>query len=173
MAEVTNDNITQQRLDKQEIVNIIKQKLSKSSAFYVSKYDGINVEDISRLRKELKVANSEMKVYKNTLVKLALKEEKYSKDFDSLLLGPNSITFAYDDPTSTAKILFDFAKKNKNLEIKGCLFDNEFFGTDKISIIKDLPSRHTLLSMLANVLNAPMSKVARTLDALRLKKEQV
>ena len=66
MAEVTNENIKQQILEKQEIVNVIKQKLSESSAFYVSRYDGINVEDISRLRKELKVANSEMKVYKNT-----------------------------------------------------------------------------------------------------------
>ncbi len=172
MAEVTNETIKQQILDKQEIVNIIKQKLSESSAFYVSRYDGINVEDISRLRKELKVANSEMKVYKNTLVKLALKEEEYSKDFEPLLLGPNSITFAYEDPSSAAKVLFDFAKKNKNLEIKGCLFENEFFGKDKISVIKALPSRDTLLSMIANVLNAPMSKVARTLDALRDKKEQ-
>ncbi|MBN2789162.1 MAG: 50S ribosomal protein L10 [Candidatus Delongbacteria bacterium] len=172
MAEVTNDIIKQQRLDKQEVVDVIKQKLSKSSAFYVSRYDGINVEDISRLRKELKSANSEMKVYKNTLVKLALQEEVYGKEFDSLLLGPNSITFAYDDPTSTAKILFDFAKKNKSLVIKGCLFDNEFYGPDKMSVIKDLPSKHTLLSMLANVLSAPMSKVARTLDALREKKEQ-
>lgn len=172
MAEVTNETIKQQILEKQEIVNIIKQKLSESSAFYVSRYDGINVEDISRLRKELKVANSEMKVYKNTLVKLALKEEEYGKDFESLLLGPNSITFAYEDPSSAAKVLFDFAKKNKNLEIKGCLFENEFFGKDKISVIKGLPSRDTLLSMIANVLNAPMSKIARTLDALRDKKEQ-
>ncbi|MCK4979433.1 MAG: 50S ribosomal protein L10 [Candidatus Delongbacteria bacterium] len=172
MAEVTNETIKQQILEKQEIVNVIKQKLSESSAFYVSRYDGINVEDISRLRKELKVANSEMKVYKNTLVKLALKEEEYSKDFEPLLLGPNSITFAYEDPSSAAKVLFDFAKKNKNLEIKGCLFENEFFGKDKISVIKDLPSRDTLLSMIANVLNAPMSKLARTLDALRDKQEQ-
>ena len=172
MAEVKNETIKQQILDKQEIIDVIKQKLSESSAFYVSRYDGINVEDISRLRKELKFANSEMKVYKNTLVKLALKEEEYSKDFEPLLLGPNSITFAYEDPSSAAKVLFDFAKKNKNLEIKGCLFDNEFFGKDKISMIKDLPSRDTLLSMIANVLNAPMSKFARTLDALREKREQ-
>jgi len=172
MVEVTNENIKQQILEKQEIVNAIKQKLSESSAFYVSRYDGINVEDISRLRKELKVANSEMKVYKNTLVKLALKDEEYSENFDSLLLGPNSITFAYDDPSSAAKVLFDFAKKNKSLIIKGCLFDNVFYGEDGMSAIKDLPSKHTLLSMLANVLNAPMSKVARTLDALREKKEQ-
>lgn len=172
MSEVTNETVKQQILDKQEIINTIKQKMSESSAFYVSRYDGINVEDISRLRKELRQANSEMKVYKNTLVKLALKEEAHSEDFDSLLLGPNSITFAYDDPTSAAKVLFDFAKKNKNLEIKGCLFDNEFFGPDRISKIKDLPTKHTLYSMLANVLNAPMSKVARTLDALREKKEQ-
>jgi large subunit ribosomal protein L10 len=172
MAEVTNENIKQQILEKQEIVNVIKQKLSESSAFYVSRYDGINVEDISRLRKELKVANSEMKVYKNTLVKLALKDEEYGENFNSLLLGPNSITFSYDDPSSTSKVLFDFAKKNKSLVIKGCLFDNVFYGEDKMSVIKDLPSKHTLLSMLANVLNAPMSKVARTLDALREKKEQ-
>lgn len=172
MAEVTNETIKQQVLDKQDIIDAIKNKMSESSAFYVSRYDGINVEDISRLRKELKEANSEMKVYKNTLVKLALKEETYGEDFNSLLLGPNSITFAYDDPTSAAKVLFDFAKKNKSLVIKGCLFDNEFYGPDKMSIIKDLPSKHTLLSMLANVLNAPMSKVARTLDALREKKEQ-
>jgi large subunit ribosomal protein L10 len=169
MTEATT--VKQQILEKQKVIDEIKTKLQSSSAFYVTKYDGINVEKISQLRKELRTSKSEMKVFKNTLVILALEGTKYSESFSKILKGPNSLTFAYEDPSSPAKILFEFAKKNKSLEIKGCMFENEFYGSDKMSIIKDLPTKSNLLSMLANVINEPMSKVARTLDALRIVKE--
>lgn len=169
MTEVTT--VKQQILEKQKVIDEIRTKLQSSSAFYVTKYDGINVENISELRKALRASQSEMKVFKNTLVKKALEGTKYSESFTEILRGPNSLTFAYEDPSSPAKILFDFAKKNKSLEIKGCMFENEFYGSDKMSIIKDLPTKSNLLSMLANVLNEPMSKVARIIDSLRIEKE--
>ncbi len=169
---MTDGTITkQQTIEKQAVIDEIKSKLGSSSAFYVTRYDSINVENISKLRKDLRAVNSEMKVFKNTLVKKALQGSEYLSNFENILHGPNSITFAYADPASPAKILFEFAKKNTALQIKGCLFENQFYGADKMSVIKDLPTRDALLSMLASVLNEPMAKLARTLDALRVARE--
>ena len=163
--------VKQQTIEKQKVIDEIKEKLKSSSAFYVTRYDGIDVENISKLRRDLKKSESEMRVFKNTMVIRALEGTNHESSFSEILKGPNSLTFAYADPAAPAKILFDFAKKNKNLEIKGCLFENEYYAADKMSVIKDLPSREALLSMIASVLNEPMSKVARALDALRELKE--
>ena len=171
MTEATT--IKQQTLEKQKVIDEIRTKLQSSSAFYITRYDGIDVENISRLRKDLRGTKSEMKVFKNTLVNKALDGTKYSADFEQILKGPNSVTFAYDDPSAPAKLLFDFAKKNEKLVIKGCMFENEFYPASKMSVIKDLPSKNVLLSMIASVLNEPMAKLARTLDAVRTKKENM
>ncbi|MCG2759593.1 MAG: 50S ribosomal protein L10 [Candidatus Delongbacteria bacterium] len=160
-----------QAIEKQSVIDEIRKKLQSASAFYVTRYDGIDVEKISKLRKDLRASKSEMKVFKNTLVKKALEGTKYSENFSKILKGPNSLTFAYEDPVSPAKILFEFTKKNQKLEIKGCLFENEYYGAEKMSVIKDLPSKDTLLSMLASVLNEPMAILARTLDAFRVSRE--
>jgi large subunit ribosomal protein L10 len=169
MSEVKIEK--QQIIEKRAVIDEIKEKIQSASAFYVTKYDGIDVENISRLRRELRTANSEMKVFKNKLVIKALEGTKHHDAFEKILKGPNSMTFAFQDPAAPAKIFFEFAKKNTKLEIRGCLFENEFYGSDKMSIIKDLPSKDALLSMIASVLNEPMAKLARTLDSLRLSKE--
>ena len=164
--------IKKQLQDKMDIVNSIREKVSKASAFYVAQYKGVNVEDITTLRKSLRAADSEMQVLKNNMFKLAIKDEEYAGNFDEILKGQNAFAFSMgDDAATTAKVLFDFAKTNKNLEIKGCIFEDEFYGSDKISIIKDLPSKDQLLAMVARLLNEPMAKLARTLDALRDKLE--
>lgn len=164
-------NLKPQAQEKVEKVDEIKSKLAKATAFYVAKYDGLTVEHLSKLRKDLRTSNSEFTVFKNTLFKLAIKDTEYAAKFDSLLKGANAIAISYADATATAKSLFDFSSNNNKLVIKGCMFENQFFGSEKISIIKDLPSKSTLLSMLANVLNGPMAKLARTLDALKTTKE--
>ncbi len=161
-----------QMQQKMDVVKGIQERIQKSSAFYIAKYDGVNVESITELRRELRKAGSELNVLKNKLLKRAIADEDWSSNFDGLLTGPNATAFAYEDGSATAKVLFDFAKKNKALEIKGCLFDGQFFGPDKISIIKDLPTRDQLLGMVASVINEPMAKIARTLGALQEQKEQ-
>ena len=171
MTEETKEILKEQIQEKQQVVDEIKDKLSSSSAFYITRYDGINVEDISELRKNLKSAQSEMRVFKNTLFRRAIENNEFKDEMTELLTGPNSFTFAFEDPSLPAKVLFDFAKKNKSLVVKGCLFENEFYGPDKISVIKDLPTKEELLSMIASVLNEPMGKLARTLDALKEEKE--
>ena len=163
--------VKQQTIEKQKVIDEIKTKLGKSSAFYVTRYDGINVENISSLRKELRDRESEMKVFKNTMVLRALEDNRFKDNFEEILKGPNSITFAYADPAAPAKVLFEFAKKNKKLEIKGCLFENEYYGADKMSVIKDLPTKEVLLSMIASVINEPMSKLARVIEAIKESRE--
>ncbi|PID26533.1 MAG: 50S ribosomal protein L10 [Candidatus Cloacimonadota bacterium] len=161
-----------QMQQKMDVVKGIQERIEKSNAFYIAKYDGVNVESITELRRELRKAGSELNVLKNKLFKRAIADQEWASNFDELLTGPNATAFAYEDGSIAAKILFDFAKKNKALQIKGCLFDGQYFGPDKISIIKDLPTKEQLLGMVASVINEPMAKVARTLDALREQKEQ-
>lgn len=170
MNELKN-NLKPQIQEKADKIDEIKSKLAKATAFYVAKYDGLTVAHLSKLRKDLRTSNSEFSVFKNTLFKLAIKDTEYAAKFDSLLKGANAFAFSYADATATAKSLFDFSSTNAKLVIKGCLFENQFFGSEKISVIKDLPSKPALLSMLANVLNEPMAKLARTLDALKMSKE--
>jgi len=157
--------------NKVEAVKKIKETISNAKAFYVAKYDGIDVENMTRLRRELRKNDSSMSVIKNKLFVKAIQEEKYFQNFEPVLKGANAFIFANDDASATSKVLFDFDIKGQKLEVKGCLFENEFFGPDRMSILKDLPSKTTLLSMLASVLNEPMSKLARTLDALKVTKE--
>ncbi|MBN1971930.1 MAG: 50S ribosomal protein L10 [Candidatus Delongbacteria bacterium] len=166
------DMVKPQMQEKMDTVQTIQDKVERSSAFYVAKYDGVTVEDITRLRRELRKIDSELIVYKNKLFKRAIADKSFAGDFNNLLAGPNAMAFAYGDGTAAAKVLFNFVKENKKMEIRGCMFDGQYFGPDKISIIKDLPSREQLLSMVASVLNEPMAKLARTLDALRMKKEE-
>jgi len=172
MTGKTEDKLKPQQIEKREVVKSIQEKLNKANAFYVSKFSGINVENLTTLRGNLRKSGSEMVVLKNTMVRLAIKEQEYASNFNSLLKGANAITFSYEEPSAGAKVLFDFAKKNKNLTVDGCIFDDIFYGPDEIVKIKDLPSRDALLSMIASVLNEPMAKLARTLGALVEKKEE-
>lgn len=169
MTETTE--IKKQMAEKIEVVDNIKNKVSEATAFYIAKYDGVNVENITKLRRELRQNDAELIVYKNKLFKKAIAGTEIEENFGELLKGPNATAFSYGDGAVAAKVLFNFAKDNKELEIKGCIFENKFFGPDKIAVIKDLPTRDGLYSMIASVLNEPMAKLARTLDALREKKE--
>ncbi|WP_146752465.1 50S ribosomal protein L10, partial [Clostridium beijerinckii] len=102
---------------KEAKVAEIKEKLEKSKAVVLSKYQGLNVEEDTALRKSLRDAGVEYKVYKNTLVALAAKELGLD-GIAEYLEGPVSVAFSYEDVTLAARLLNDFAKDHKKLELK-------------------------------------------------------
>lgn len=132
---------------KEAKVAEIKEKLEKSKAVVLSKYQGLNVEEDTALRKSLREAGVEYKVYKNTLVTLAAKELGLD-GIAEYLEGAVSIAFSYEDVTLAARLLNDFAKDHKKLELKAGIIEGEIYDEAKIKQLATIPSKEVLIAKL-------------------------
>ncbi len=154
---------------KEAKVAEIKEKLEKAQGVVLSEYQGLNVEEDTQLRKALREAGIEYRVYKNTLVTLAAKELGI-EGLEQYLQGPVSIALGYDDPTSPARVLNDFAKTHKKLQLKAGVVQGELFGEAQIKEIASIPSRDVLIAKLLGSFKAPLSNLAYLLNAIAEKK---
>lgn len=145
-------------------VEQLTDKLSKAKAIYFTEYHGLNVEDITELRREFNKNDVEFKVAKNTLIKLAAENNKLDA-LSSYLSGSTAIALSYEDPTSPARVLKQFKKNHDLPEIKGILFDGEILEGKEFKRIADLPTKNQSLAMLVGALSSPMTKLALTLKA--------
>ena len=154
---------------KQGIVNEIKEKVKGSSTFVLFDYRGLTDEQIKNLRVALRENNSDYKVYKNTLLKIALKDLEIT-DLDSYLAGPTAIAFSKDQ-ISPIKVLSDFSKKNQALVLKAGLVEGEVTDQDKLNELAKIPSREGLYTMLAGGMIAIAKDLAIALDLYAEQKE--
>ena len=157
-------------VEKQKIINQIHDQITKAKTTIVVQYQGLDVSLLSQLRHELKAAGAEIKVYKNNLVSRALKASKFT-DLDQSLIGPNAFVFGFENDLKTAKVLSDFAKKNKLLKLKAGIFDNKVIDEKQLLVIASLPPKEILLSMLLSVLQAPVQKLAAAIEAVAKQKD--
>lgn len=148
----------------------IKEKMEKAQGIIFAKYQGLTVEQDTELRKTLREAGVEYKVYKNTLTTLAAKELGFDA-IEGVLEGPVSVAFGYEDPTAPARILNDFAKNNKKLELKGGIVQGEIFDAAKVEQLAKIPPREVLIAQLLGSFKAPVSNLAYLLNAIKEKKE--
>ena len=155
---------------KEAKVAEIKEKLEKAQAVILADYQGVTVEEDTQLRKNLREAGIEYKVYKNTLVILAAKELGI-EGMDAFLEGPISIAFGYDDVTAPARILNDFANDHKKLELKAGVVNKEIYDKDKIVQLASIPSKEVLIAKLLGSIKAPLSNLAYLINAIKEKKE--
>lgn len=155
---------------KQDAVDVVTSKLRESVTTVVADYRGLNVSQVTELRKQLREAGIEFQVLKNSLVRRATAAADLS-ELDQVLTGPTAIAFSTNDAVAPAKILSDFAKKNDALEIKGGVVEGRVVGVDQIKALADLPSRDGLLSMLLSVLQAPVRNFALAVKAVADKEE--
>jgi len=155
---------------KQQAVNEIAEKLRGSATTVVADYRGLNVTQVTELRKQLREAGVEFQVLKNSLVRRATAEAELS-ELDEVLTGPTAIAFSREDAVAPAKILADFAKKNEALEIKGGVVEGRVVDVNQIKELAALPSREGLLSMLLSVLQAPVRNFALAVKAVAEKQE--
>ncbi|MGW8959861.1 50S ribosomal protein L10 [Paenibacillus sp. NPDC055715] len=156
---------------KQETVEVVAAKLRESVTTVVADYRGLNVAQVTELRKQLREAGIEFQVLKNTLLRRATAAAELT-ELDAVLTGPTAIAFGKDDAVSAAKILNDFAKKNTALELKGAVVEGRVIGVEEIKALAELPSREGLLSMLLSVLQAPVRNFALAVKAVAEKEEQ-
>lgn len=155
---------------KEAKVQEIKGKLEKAEAAILANYQGLNVEEDTELRKKLREAGVEYKVYKNTLTKLAAKELGLD-GINEYLEGPVSIAIGYEDPTAPARILNDFAKDHKKLELKAGIVQGEVYDTDKVKELAAIPPKEVLLAKLLGSFKAPLSNFAYLINAIKEKNE--
>lgn len=155
---------------KQDAVNIVTAKLRESATTVVADYRGLNVSQVTELRKQLREAGVEFQVLKNSLVRRA-SEAADLAELNDVLTGPTAIAFSADDAVVPAKILNDFAKKNEALKLKGGVVEGKVVSAEEIKALAELPSRDGLLSMLLSVLQAPVRNFALAVKAVAEKEE--
>ncbi|MCJ8009740.1 50S ribosomal protein L10 [Lederbergia wuyishanensis] len=156
---------------KKQVVEEISEKLKSSVSTVVVDYRGLSVAQVTELRKQLREAGIEFKVYKNSMARRAA-EIAGLTDLNESLTGPNAIAFSADDVVAPAKILNDFAKKNEALEIKAGVIEGNIATVEEVKALAELPSREGLLSMLLSVLQAPIRNLALATKAVADQKEE-
>lgn len=156
---------------KQEAVDAVTAKLRGSVTTVVADYRGLNVAQITELRKQLREAGIEFSVLKNSLLRRATAATDLT-ELDAILTGPTVVAFGGEDVVAPAKILNDFAKKNTALQLKGAVVEGKVINVDQIKALAELPSRDGLLSMLLSVLQAPVRNFALAVKAVAEKEEQ-
>lgn len=151
--------------NKKQIVTEIAEKLEKSKSTIIADYRGLNVKQMNELRKQLREADVEFQVLKNTLTRRAAEKAGVS-ELNEHLNGPTAVAFSYEDVVAPARIIHGFAKVNKELEIKGGLVEGKAVDIDQIKELAELPSYEGLLSMLLSVLQAPVRNFALAVKAV-------
>ncbi len=147
-----------------EKVKELSISFEKAKAIYFTEYQGLNVEQITRLRSMFFKENIDYKVAKNTLIKIVLENSNIS-DLDKLLSGSTAVAIAYDEPVSPAKIIKEFKKDSDLPNVKGILFDGEYFEGEHYKKFADLLSKEELVAKFAIMLNSPISKLLSTINA--------
>ncbi|MDR1638951.1 MAG: 50S ribosomal protein L10 [Clostridiales bacterium] len=150
---------------KQAVINEIKDKLAKAKSVVLVDARGLTVAQDTSLRKTLREAGVDYKVYKNTMLSFAIKDTEF-QGLDKLLFGPSAVAISYGDPTVAAATIFKQFKAMPKLEFKGGIVDNAYYDAAGMSVVAEIPSREVLLAKLLGSWKAPMAAFARLAAAL-------
>jgi len=153
------------RAEKLAVVEEVRAKLSASGAAILTEYRGLKVAELQTLRRSLREAGGEYKIYKNTLVRFATRELGLD-EVEALLEGPTAIAFADADVPAVAKALRDFSRTNPLLVVKGGVMGTTVLTARDATALADIPSRDVLLARLAGLMAAPLQQFASLLQAL-------
>ena len=155
---------------KQQHVDVITEQLKNSVSTILVDYRGLTVAEVTELRKQLRDAGVEFKVYKNTMTRRAADSLGLS-ELNEFLVGPSALAFSNEDVIAPAKIINNFAKEHEALEIKAGVIEGSYVPVEDVKAIASLPSREGLLSMLLSVLQAPVRNFAYAVKAVGGDKE--
>lgn len=159
--------LNQKKAEVTELANKIKD----AKLVLLTDYRGINVEDVTNLRTTLRNTNAEYKVIKNNITKRALAEAEI-EGLEDKLEGPTAVIMSNEDYLEPTKAIYKFSKDNDFYKIKGGVIEGKVMTAEEIITLAKLPSKETLLSMLAGALLGNISKLAVALDQVKVQKEQ-
>ena len=155
---------------KKAVVETLTGKIQEATSVVFVDYKGINVAQDTELRKLFRDAGVEYTVVKNTLTRFAAKNVGY--DFDEVLNGTTAMASTTGDPIAPARIVCEFAKKNKNtLSIKGGVVEGSVLTADQLNGFGELPSKNALVASVLGTFLAPISSLAFVLDQIRIQKD--
>ncbi|MGH9165122.1 MAG: 50S ribosomal protein L10 [Acidimicrobiales bacterium] len=160
MSELDNP-----RAEKVAVVDEVRERLRGASAAILTEYRGLAVKDLAALRRSLREAGGEYRVYKNTLVRFAARDLEMAA-LEEMLVGPTAITFVHGDAVAVAKALSVFARTHQSLVVKGGMLADRALSAHDAVALADVPPREVLLARLAGGLAAPMVQFAGLLQAL-------
>jgi large subunit ribosomal protein L10 len=164
---MANANIIKQ---KESEVDALVEKIKTAKLVLLTDYRGINVEDVTNLRATLRKTKSEYKVIKNNITRRAL-EKCGVEGLEDTLEGPTAVILDNEDYLEPAKAIYNFAKDNDFYKIKGGIIEGKVMTAEEIITLAKLPSRETLLGMLAGALLGNVTKLAVALDQVKIQKE--
>ncbi len=150
-------------IKKEKQVNELKEKLTQISSAILTDFRGLTVKEMTDLRRQLKAANIDYKITKNNLMFRAVNESDL-KTLHQYLQGPTAIAFGLDDPTVPVKILMNFIKEYKKLEIKAGIIQGRVFNAEELTQISKLPSKEILLTQFIGGIQAPLAGLVNVLS---------
>lgn len=170
-----------ERKAKQMLMEELEQKLKRASALFIAEYSGMNVAQVSKLRRELDNVGGEFKVTKNTLLRIASAGTQ-AEALQDQFTGPNAVIYSYKDPVGVAKVLAAVAKEMPRLKVKSGLLGQQRIGALEISTLATIPSREVLIGKLlglmlglpqrlVGVMAANLMQLMLVLNAIKSKKE--
>ena len=157
---------------KEEEVNALAEKMKDAKLILFADYRGINVEDVTKLRATLRKTNSEYKIIKNNISRRAL-EKCGIEGLEAATEGPTAVIISSEDYLEPAKAIYEYTKDHDFYKIKGGVIEGKVMTAEEIITLAKLPSRETLIGMLAGGLLGTISKLAVAIDQVRIQKEQV
>lgn len=161
MSEVTRAAFA----DKQAIIDEIKAKLENAQAAVVIDYAGITVEEANTMRKGLREANVDYKIYKNTLMKRAIEGTDYA-ELEQILEGPSAFAMSDEDATAPARVLAKAMKDMDKMSFKGGIVEGTYYDAEGIAKLAKIPGRETLIAKFMGSIQSPVGAFVRTLAAI-------
>ena len=155
---------------KQVVIDEIKEKLSKAKSAVVIDYIGITVAEADTMRKNLREADVDYTVYKNTLVKRAIEGTEF-ESLGEVLEGPSAFAFSYDDVTAPARVLNKAIKDYKKMTFKAAVVEGDFYDAAAVEKLANIPGREELIAKFMGSIQSPVSKAVRTFAAIAEAKE--
>lgn len=145
-------------------IAVLKDKLTRAKHLIIADLSGINVADVSVLRRKLKEGNSEIRVSKNTLLRLAVKDTDL-QELQEHFEGPTSVIYGYDNPSVPARIIYESIKQTEKPKFKSYFYDGAQYGFDFLKRIAQLPSRDVVIAILIGTVESPITQFVSLLEA--------
>lgn len=156
--------------DKKAIVAEVAEQVSSALSAAVADYRGLTVNEMTSLRVEARKSGVYLRVVRNNLARLAIKGTDL-ECLDDALVGPLVLALSMDAPGAAAKLFKNFQKDHKSFEVKNLVMAGELYGPEKLDDFAKIPTRDEALAILLNVMQAPVTKLARTLKEVSIQAE--
>ncbi len=155
-----------ERPQKEAAVGVLKQRFDKMTSVVLVDYQGLNVEEVTKLRNDFRKNGVEYRVVKNTLIKHAIKGQPWADSFGKTLRGMTGVAWSFEDPSAAAKVVKAFRKDNEKLKIKGGLVDGQLVAADKVETqLAMMPGKDEVRAMFLATLQAPLTQFVQLLNA--------